>query len=306
MVKILHNVYIRGTILLEGLGLLVGSTQEIDALALSSFGYYELNQAFFSKDYLPFHTTQEQILDSAKNAKIGEASDESWLEEGQNATQAREESIEQATKKLQKFFKQKQLKAAKTAKIQGHSDGSSGNSQKKAQNEKISVSQAAKGSSVPTSKEAEIPIVTAITDPILPQPPQHGFFQPAALPWISILAEKTRIPVAQMKDYYQNKRENYLKISSLRLYLHNSHHKLHPSLSLEEVLATSAQQYLNLNTAYPWIKSGLIKIEEARNWSDEERMILVTHGGSTMEKMTASLAQLQKYQAKETPLCSTP
>ena len=40
------------------------------------------------------------------------------MEEGQNATQAREESIEKATKTLQKSFKQKQLKAAKTAKIQ--------------------------------------------------------------------------------------------------------------------------------------------------------------------------------------------
>ncbi|MBA2649824.1 MAG: J domain-containing protein [Legionella sp.] len=112
------------------------------------------------------------------------------------------------------------------------------------------------------------------------------------LPVVERLAEQTNLSLDYLRNCYRNKREDYSKIDRLSSYLKNLKNDVWPSLTLEEVLATTDQEQLNLITVYPLISSRKLAIDEAKKFTETERMILVMEG-----KDDIGLQKLRAYRA---------
>jgi len=70
---------------------------------------------------------------------------------------------------------------------------------------------------------------------------------------------------------------NHTKIYFLSSYLSNLKNNTEPSLTLDEVLATSEQERDNLRTAYAYIVAGQLSLKEVKQLSEPERMCLTTN-----------------------------
>lgn len=78
------------------------------------FAHYQLENAFKSKQALPFQTGAAKYL-QLLSAKPGEVNDLSWLAEGQHAVALREVKIKAAARTIQMFYRNKQTEKQKEA-----------------------------------------------------------------------------------------------------------------------------------------------------------------------------------------------
>ncbi|KTD38521.1 putative glucosyltransferase Lgt1 [Legionella nautarum] len=107
-------VYTSGpsALLLGWLGHLFLTRETIDTnISLFSFAHYGLDKAFVSENSLPLHAKTKAMQAKLAETEIGKVNDLSWLEEGQNATAAREQNIENATRTIQRFFRGNKIRA---------------------------------------------------------------------------------------------------------------------------------------------------------------------------------------------------
>ena len=102
---------------------------------------------------------------------------------------------------------------------------------------------------------------------------------PIAAPDIPVFI---RVPAIHMgldpqilMNYFQHDDASYSKIKNLEAYIENNHLNIkpHASLTLEEALATTRQESMNLFTAYLVVEAGLLTLNEARGLTEDERMI---------------------------------
>lgn len=83
--------------LIKGLfsGCTFTQTSKINKIASYSFNHYGLDQAFYSKNSIPFHASISELFNLISAAEIGVSNDLSWLELGQAATRQREDILRQ-------------------------------------------------------------------------------------------------------------------------------------------------------------------------------------------------------------------
>ncbi|MBA2649662.1 MAG: J domain-containing protein [Legionella sp.] len=91
-------------------------------------------------------------------------------------------------------------------------------------------------------------------------------------------AESTGLSVSYMAECFTTDDGRYDRISSLIIYLKNHLNNKVPALTLDEVLATSMQEVMNLSTCYQLIHKGNVPIAEVRAFSETERMFIARDG----------------------------
>ena len=88
------------------------------------------------------------------------------------------------------------------------------------------------------------------------------------------------------------------RVNYLEHYIENNRLGEEPSLTIKQALATTRQEAINLLTAYRYIKSNYLTIDEAKALTESERQILNVYDKSMQNNMIALQNYRKLFQAK--------
>lgn len=89
--------------------------------------------------------------------------------------------------------------------------------------------------------------------------------------FLSALARETHLDLGYIGHCFFNEKDKFSRIDSLKKYLSNHHTNTEPGLSLNEVLNTTYEEYINLDAAYHLIEKKFLTIVEAKALTERQR-----------------------------------
>ncbi|CAN5326932.1 hypothetical protein BH10PSE19_BH10PSE19_19530 [soil metagenome] len=123
------------------------------------------------------------------------------------------------------------------------------------------------------------------------------------------MANDTGLTAAFIQECHAANDGRYSRMSRCRAYLQNAHNGSNPhaAMTLEEVLATSDQESINLWSSYSIVQHELLTIGQARTLSEAERTVLIEGAvaagveSGTLEHGQLCVAALLAYRANNVP-----
>ena len=114
--------------------------------------------------------------------------------------------------------------------------------------------------------------------------------------FITYISEQIGVAPRLLSEWHRQADRRFFAIQDLVPYLENDRLRRQPSLTLNEVFAMTDQERSNLWTTFRFIQAGVLTINEAKNFSEEERRILAITNSNNPNDIPDLLAELRIYQ----------